>query len=342
MMDASFFPSRAAILAALLLIFSSVVMGQQTIKKEIDVSFAPIETVRPVLKSALSPGGKFVMLPNKGSVLVIDTPESIRKAEAALASSALPVPMVAMDFQFVTGLPPRNSSITVAQEVPFPIEYAPPTIMVGPNGPFGVVPATPTRFIRRNIGVTSETSSRLNPDGSITMDINTEHTEFDGFINYGSAILPGGAIGTVPVLNPVGDPVFFQPFLNSGDILLPVISTTRISTSIVIRPRVTSGVVQLDLMPRLTVEVEEPGAEDQVVDLKQFHTTLGVQNGQTGRVYGFDGASEEFNRHFLGAKDPHTDQSSAIVVKAVIKPGEAPVSAEKETPEESVPAPTAP
>jgi hypothetical protein len=297
-------------------------LAQSTIKKEIDIGFAPLETIKPILETSISPVGKFVLLPNKGTVVVIDTPSGILAAEEAIAGAALPKADVALDFEFVTGLPPRRHSITVARQVPFVTDFEPPKIIVGPNGRFTVIPATPTKFRKRNIGVTSETTSTLNPDGSITMDINTEHTEFEGFINYGSAILPAGVIGTVPVNGRVADPAFFAPFIDAGVINMPIISTTRISTSIVIRPRVNLGAVDLDMMPRLTIEpVDDEQAErdPETVDLKKYRTTVRAQNGEKARVYGFSGASEDFNRRFFGAKDPDKG-STAIVVKAALRP----------------------
>jgi len=300
------------------------VIAQTTIKKELDVGFASLDAVKPILQQALTPQGKFVLLPAKGSVMVIDTPEGILAAEAALGNAELPNPTVALDFKFVTGLPSRSRKITVAQEVPFPIEYEAPQIIVNPGGNYTVIPATPTRFVTRNIGVTSETASTLNPDGSVTLDIDTESTTFDGFVNYGSAILPAGQIGNVPVIDQVGDPAFFSPFARSGDILLPIISTTRISTSVVIRPRVNLGVVSLDVMPRLTVETDE--TEESVgglhtIDLSEFSTQVDVQNEGVGRVYGFPKADDEFNRRFFGAEDADSGRA-AIVVKAKIRPPE--------------------
>lgn len=308
-------------LAASAWLFAAVsASGQSTLKKEIDVGFAPIEAVKPILDRALSPQGRYVMLAAKGAVLVIDTPEGILAAELAVAQAELPPPDVALDFQFVTGRPVRKSSITMAQEVPFPVEFAPPTIIVGPNGLVtGIIPATPTRFRKRNIGVTSETSGTINPDGSVSVDINTESTEFEGFIQYGSGVFPAGFIGAVPVPGQAVDPLFFAPFVNTGGVFLPIIATTRITTSVVVRPRVRAGVVNLDLMPRLEVKLEGSEMEPQQIDLKQFHTSLSVPHGQVGRVRGFTGAGEEFNRRFLGAKDPENG-ATAIVVKAVIRP----------------------
>ncbi|MCB1203096.1 MAG: hypothetical protein KDN18_02470 [Verrucomicrobiae bacterium] len=294
-------------------------LGQGTVKKELDVAFAPIEAVRPVLDKALSPQGRFVMLANKGAVLVIDTPEGVRAAEEALARADLPPAEVAIDFQFVTGLPVRTTSITMAQEVPFPVAFAPPTIFVGPNGfVTGVVPATPTRFQTRNIGVTSESTGTLNSDGSVTLDLKTESTDFEGFVQYGSGVFPSGVVGVVPVPGQAANPLFFAPFINAGGISLPIISTTRITTSVVVRPRLQAGLVHLDLMPRLQVEIEDSAMETQFVDLKQFHTVLSVQNNQIGRIPGFAGADDEFNRRFLGAKDPENG-STAIVVKVAAR-----------------------
>lgn len=299
-------------------------VSQTTIKKEIDVGFASLDAVKPILKQSLTPQGKFVLLPAKGSVMVIDTPEGIIAAETALGNAELPNPTVSLDFKFVTGLPSRSRKISMAQEVPFPIEYNAPQIIVNPTGNYTVIPATPSKFVTRNIGVTSETVSTLNPDGSVTLDIDTESTAFDGFVNYGSAILPAGQIGTVPVLDQVGDPAFFSPFARSGDILLPVISTTRISTSVVIRPRVKLGVVSLDVMPRLTVETEETDEAVgglHTIDLSEFSTQVDVQNDSVGRVYGFPKAGDDFNRRFFGAEDPDNG-AAAIVVKAKIQPPE--------------------
>jgi len=291
----------------------------QKMKKEIDVGFASIEEIRPILKKALSPQGKFVMLPGKASIMVIDTPQNILAVEAALAAAALPTPDVALSAGVQTGLPPKRTQLTVGREVFFPTEYNSGTLLVDPlGGGFTVIPPTPTKFVKRNIGFTSDTTSTVNPDGSVTLDINTEHTEFEGFINYGSAILPGSGVGSIPISGQTGNPQFFTPFLNNGGINMPIISTTRISTSIIIRPRVSQGIISVDMMPQLTVEVSEPGVEDVVVNLKQFQTTLNVKNKAVGRVRGFNGASEEFNKNFLGVK-PGQKGDVAIVIKAELK-----------------------
>lgn len=308
------------LLTAIVAGIASPVLAEPTLKKEIDVSFAPLEVVKPVLDPVLSPLGKFLIFANKGTVLVIDTPGGILAAEQAIAAAQFPPADVALEFQFVTGPPARKTSIMVGQEVPFPTAFVPPTLIVGPNGTVtGFVPATPTEFRTRNIGVTSESVSTVNPDGSITLDLNTGSTVFEGFITYGSAALPSGGIGVVPVNGQVADPLFFAPFINAGGISLPIISTTRISTSIVIRPRLEVGVIHLEMMPRLKLEIDGSEMEPQLIDLRAYQTTLPVANHQVGRLHGFTGADDTFHRHFFGAKDLTTG-GTAIVVKAKASP----------------------
>lgn len=303
--------------------FTRDASGQGTVKKEIDTSFAPLEVIKPILEAALTTQGKFVMLAKKGGVLVIDTPEGIMAAEQAVAAANLAKADVSLEFQFVTGLPERqHTTITSGQEVPFPVEFAPPTILFGQGGVVGVIPATPTKFQTRNIGVTSDTVSTFNPDGTVTVDINTESSQFEGFVNYGSAILPSGGVGGVPVNGQVGNPNFFSSYANAGGINVPIISTSRLSTSIVIRPRLEMGIVNLDMIPRLVLEPGEAGAEPHLIDLQQFRTTLPIQNHEIGRIYGFTGADDAFHRHFFGARDLNAG-SVAIVVRAKAAPPQA-------------------
>ena len=102
---------RAALLFPLC--FAPTAFGQATTKKELNVSFAPFDVIKPILEKVLTPQGKFLVLANKGAVLVIDTPEGILAAEAAIAGAQLPPADIALDFQFVTGLPTRRTSVSV-------------------------------------------------------------------------------------------------------------------------------------------------------------------------------------------------------------------------------------
>ena len=318
---------RRSILAVALLAgtLTTYAFAQITAKKEIDTAYAPLEVIKRVLDGVLTPRGKFLLLAKKGGILVIDAPEGILAAEQAIAAANLPKPIVSMDFEFITGLPQRRQTITHVQEVPVPVEFDPPTIFLGPSGTIvGVIPPTPTRFETRNIGVTSETVNTFNPDGSVTIDNRTESSQFEGFINYGSAVLPVGGVGALPVNSQVGDPNFFVPYLTAGGFNLPVISTTRITTSVVIRPRLELGIVHLDMLPRLLVESGGPGVDPGIADLKEFRVTLPVLNHQIGRIHGFIGADDDFNRRFFGARDPHSGSVSIVLKVSAVPPSENP------------------
>lgn len=315
-----------------LLLFCSNALLAQNLRKEVDVGFTTIDKIRPVMKQALSATGKFLYFQNKGTVLVMDDVAHIAAAEQALAQLDVPKPDIYLQMAFKTGLTStattgpvgfgqtRRSSISVGREIPFPTAFDPPQIPnnISGNGGFIVTPATPTDFETRFIGTRSDVATRLNPDGSITVDINSENTSFDGFINFGSPItVPTGALGTVGVNGQVTNPGFFQTVI-PNNILLPVIGRTRISTSVVVWPRVSQGNVQVDLMPRLTVETKEEGAEDLDIDLSQFRTTMTVPRNGVGRVYGFTNASDDFNRNFLGAENL-TYGGTSIIVKAQLR-----------------------
>ena len=302
----------------------------QQMRKEVDVGFTTIDKIRPVMQKALSPTGKFLYFERKGTVLVMDDIANIAVAEQALSQLDVPQPEIFLQTAFKTGLTStavagvgqtRRSSISIGREIPFPVEFDPPRIpnSVGGNAAGVIVtPATPTRFETRFIGTRSDVGATINPNGSITLDINTENTSFEGFINFGSPIMvTSGGLGTVGVNGQVTNPTFFQSVI-PNNILLPIIGTTRVSTSVVVWPRASRGNVQVDLMPRLTIETEEQGAEEVDIDLKQFRTTMTVPNNGVGRVYGFTNASEDFNRNFLGAKNL-TYGGTSIIVKAQLK-----------------------
>src|SRR6056297_430541 len=218
---------KAFCFAITLFLIPGILVAQSRVRKEIDVAFSNLEEVRPILEDALSPVGKFVLLPQKGSVLVIDTPAGIASAEKALGEADFADLPVALGFRFVTGLPSKHTEITVGQEIPLPTEFAPPTIIVEPFGGFTVVPAVPTKFETREFGFSSETRQTVNPDGSVTIDTTFENSALDGFIDYGSAIFPVGGVGVIPVNEAVANPGYFGAFIDAGAIPVPIISTTR-------------------------------------------------------------------------------------------------------------------
>jgi hypothetical protein len=301
--------------------------GQEMLREKLTTGHVPIESLRPALEKVLSPGGRFVILPGQGQILVIDHAENIAAAQKAIAQIDSPPPKVALDFAFRTNLTPRPVAPRAVQpptatgDFPIPTRYQPPRVIGVGGGMVVVVPAHPTGFARRNVGNTLETTGIVNPDGSIALDINAENVEFDGFVNYGSAIFTAGVPGVLPVINGVPNPRFFAPLLQQNNILMPIFETTRISTQIVVYPEAVQNQVTVNLMPQLEIEAAEPGTQKITVPLKQFRTTLGIQNGLSAKVEGFTGATADFNRHFLGDKDPEKG-GTAIQIRAQIQPGE--------------------
>lgn len=336
--------TTGAILAAILLI-APALSAQNLDRKEIPIGHAPADLLKETVEKHLSNYGSFVILQKKGTVLVIDFADKIREVETALSKLEVPQPEVLMNFAFRNGVnPPREGArpftgfnnrgvvrgggggggvnvlgpVNSTGDFPFPTRWDPPRIAFVPGYGFAVIPAHPRNFVRRNVGVTLETEGFVNPDGTISLNINHENTEFQGFINYGSAILVPGANGVVPVLNNAANPRFFQPWTIQNKILVPIFDTTRIQTQIIVRPRVGGNQVRVDMIPQLKV-IDAEADVDETISLTKFATSVTMENGEVGIARGFNGASSTFNRNFLG-EDPEKPGSADIMIKAQIRP----------------------
>ena len=339
------FPGRAVLLSLVLLAPLSAGAGELA-RQKLATGHVSIEVLRPALEKVLSEEGRFVILPGKGEILVIDHPANIQAAATTIATLEVPAPQVALDFAFKTNIAAGMAGpqpVDSFGDFPFPTRWQAPRIIQQGNI-VTVIPAHPTGFRRRAVGDVLETTPTVNPNGSITLDINAEHTEFEGFINYGSGIFSSGTPGVVPVVNGVANPQFFSPFVTESKILVPIFSTTRVTTQILVRPEVIQNQVHLEMIPQLEIEVDEPGAETTRVPLSRFRTSLDIRNGGVGKINGFTGASAEFNRHFLGAKD-EDEGGTAILIRPTISAGEVeatePVGTEA-SPTTAIPATSAP
>ncbi len=121
---------------------------------------------------------------------------------------------------------------------PYPISFDPPqlvaqttvgttitTTTVDTFTPPVVIATTPTDFKRRNVGVRLVVKPQVTSDNkTVDLSLFPEVTDFEGFINYGSAIfVPSPAEGIPAVL------------LSPNDINQPVFNTRRINTKVLIR-----------------------------------------------------------------------------------------------------------
>jgi hypothetical protein len=111
----------------------------------------------------------------------------------------------------------------------YPTEYDPPQLPeAAKRGVDGnvvsaqmVAPANPTAFDVRNIGLTWEVEALKRSDGSIMLNGSVEETQFEGFINYGSAI--NGILA--------GDSGNELVTLTENRILQPVFVSSRVPTT---------------------------------------------------------------------------------------------------------------
>jgi len=121
---------------------------------------------------------------------------------------------------------------------PYPISFDPPQLVtqtttgttvstVTTYQPPIVIATTPTDFKRRNVGVRLVVKPQVTADNkTVDLSLFPEVTDFEGFINYGSAIF---------IANPDGGGVNGRSLLSPNDINQPVFNTRRINTKVLIR-----------------------------------------------------------------------------------------------------------
>src|SRR5213592_3465826 len=128
----------------------------------------------------------------------------------------------------------QRAVIEIVREFRYPTQFTPPQVPSITGGGSGtgtvsisvVTPTTPQTFETRNTGVTLEVEPVVGPDG-VTIDLNLvpQVVEFEGFINYGSAIFgvnPNLVSGTtVPTI-----------LLTNNVINQPIFSTRKVTTSV--------------------------------------------------------------------------------------------------------------
>ncbi len=127
-----------------------------------------------------------------------------------------------------------KASIEVTREMLYPTEFDPPqlpptptTVLIDQFGnivlqdsPRVVTPTTPTAFDTRKTGVILEVEPVISDDGrSIDLTLTPSHTEFEGFVNYGS-----------PIFDPLGE--IGDNMLTDNRILQPIFNEKKIATGV--------------------------------------------------------------------------------------------------------------
>src|SRR5205809_1991104 len=128
----------------------------------------------------------------------------------------------------------QRAVIEIVREFRYPVTFTAPQVpaVTGGTGGTGTVsievvtPTTPQTFETRNTGVTLEVEPVVGPDG-VTIDLNLvpQVVEFEGFINYGSAIF-----GVNP--NLISGTTVPTVLLTNNVINQPIFSTRKVTTSV--------------------------------------------------------------------------------------------------------------
>lgn len=114
----------------------------------------------------------------------------------------------------ITVLSGKTAEIVVAQEFRYPQRFADTEASVGRGdsdaGSAGVAitAGTPRDFTVRNIGVEMEVTPTVEQDGSISLVLAPQVTEFDGFVEYGGASVAIASNTTVTVPSGFLQPIF--------------------------------------------------------------------------------------------------------------------------------------
>ena len=136
----------------------------------------------------------------------------------------------------------QAASIQLVDEFIYPTEYEPPelpnsgggSIAIGPDGgvtatasiaPAIVIPATPTAFEKRDLGVSLEVLPVADANRRyVNVTLNPVITDFDGFVNYGSPINQTSTGLTGPITQ----------VLTENQILMPIFSVRKANTNVVV------------------------------------------------------------------------------------------------------------
>jgi hypothetical protein len=109
--------------------------------------------------------------------------EVIREISTKKGADLLSAPSIVMR-------PGQSGTIEVVQEMIFPTAYAPPSLdREGAGKKFPVIPANPSAFETRNVGLTLEVKAFLEENDMIRMQVKSSLSSFEGFLNFGNPVM---------------------------------------------------------------------------------------------------------------------------------------------------------
>jgi len=130
----------------------------------------------------------------------------------------------------------QKAEVSVVQEFIYPTEFDPPhlpeakeiikPITLEPGQAIPVFPTTPTAFETRPVGLRMDFIPVLSGDGQVDLDMTSEFTTFEGFINYGAPI-KGNAMGP--------DGKIHEITLTENKVQQPIFHSSKCQTSVTFR-----------------------------------------------------------------------------------------------------------
>jgi len=143
-----------------------------------------------------------------------------------------------------------RATVKIVNEFIYPRAYDPPVVPQstqtqiqgnGNNGninlanqpPPTVTPSFPRDFTKQDLGVVLEAKPTIGPDGyTIDLELNPRVTDFDGFINYGSAINTVGTTTSITAFGLVSTPI--AQVITTNTINQPVFSVRDVNTFVTV------------------------------------------------------------------------------------------------------------
>lgn len=179
-----------------------------------DTTPISVNNTPPQIPNAINLGTSSTNLANIAGVLGEFQVNALLKALEQHGSADL------MSAPKLTVLSNKTAKIIVAQELRYPESYGNIASDVGSNtrrggGSAGVAitAGTPRDFKTRNIGVEMEVTPIVEENNAITLKLNPQVTEFEGFVEYG-----GSSIAVTETKSVTVNSGFFQPIFSTRQI----------------------------------------------------------------------------------------------------------------------------
>lgn len=173
----------------------------------------------------------------------------------------------------------QKASVRVVREFPYPTEFDPPQIpqqvssqgsfavQIGLNGLISngqvsqtggapVIPATPTAFETKELGMVLDVEPNISADGkSVEVAVTPTFTEFEGFIDYGSDITNSIGTTTTTFVNGLSSTSRPPTYIQDNDLLQPVFKKNSTTTAVTVYDG--STIVIAGLVNQRTVDIKD-------------------------------------------------------------------------------------